>query len=142
MKKFFIIAALFAALAFTAKAEPETINDVEEIEFVIDNYYPHLTKYKEAGVLDVVYLNEESLYDGSTEYNIRYKFVNHYCTGEEMDNILKERRPDVYVLNNAGLLKDVCVIKYVDKNTGNIDVKVSYNWNLSQRRQHHRFHRG
>ena len=70
----------------------------------------------------------ETLPDGTTEYNIKYRFVRNVYEGDEKVKVLKECYPDIYALARAGLVKDVLVYKFVDQNTGQIFNQIAYNW--------------
>lgn len=139
MKRFVIIAALFCTLFGTAAfAAKENITDSEKITKVINDYYPGLKDYYGAGVVSVESLQEQTLADGSTEYNIKYKFVKNYYEQSEIDEVLKEQYPDIYAMKRMGVIKDVSVYRFVDKNTGKILTNVAYNRN-TPRWQRNRF---
>lgn len=137
MKKIFLLIATAIALFFStsANAAKEPVTDIEKIHTIIDECYPNLKGYYDAGVMNVVFLNEETLSDGSTEYNIRYKFVNEYYSEGEIAGLLEKEYPNEFILYKAGLLKDVSAFKYVDKETGNIETHLSYNWKFPVRRR-------
>ena len=127
MKKIITIAALFCTLfGATAFAAKTPITDEERISEIISDYYPNLKDYYEAGVISLAFLNEETLLDGSTEYNIRYKFVNSFYGEDELDTVLKEKYPQVYNLKRMGLVKDVFAYRFVDRETGEIHTNVGY----------------
>ena len=135
MKKIMIIAALFCTMFTTyAFAMKEPVTDEEKISEVITNYYPNLKDYYEAGVISLAYLTEETLLDGSTEYNIRYKFINSFYKEDEIDGVLKEKYPQVYNLKRMGLVKNVYAYKFVDGETGEIRTNVGYTRNVPERR--------
>ena len=124
--KRFIIAALCMLFAVAAFAMKEQVTDEEKISEVITNYYPNLKDYYEAGVISLAHLTEETLLDGSTEYNIRYKFVKSFYGEDEIDGVLKEKYPQVYNLKRMGLVKNVYAYKFVDGKTGEIRTNVGY----------------
>lgn len=127
MKKFAtIIVLMFASIMAFAMREP--VNEPERVSTVINDYYPALRDYYEAGVIDIASLTEEVLADGTTEYNIKYRFVRNVYEGAEKVKVLKECYPDIYALARAGLVKDVLVYKFVDQNTGQIFNQIAYNW--------------
>lgn len=72
-------------------------------------------------------LKEQTLGDGSTEYGIKYKFVKNYYDQAEIDDVLKAQFPDSYRMSKAGILKDISIYRFVDKNTGKILTNVAYN---------------
>lgn len=139
--KRFIIAAVCMLFAVAAFAMKEQVTDEEKISEVITNYYPNLKDYYEAGVISLAFLNEETLLDGSTEYNIRYKFVNSFYGEDELDGLLKEKYPQVYNLKRMGLVKDVFAYRFVDRETGEIKTNVGYTRNVPERRWTRRPHR-
>lgn len=141
MKRFMIIAALFCTLLFStsAFATREPVTDEERISEIITDYYPGLKDYYEAGVISIAAVTEETLADGSTEINVRYKFVRSFYDENEVDEILKEQYPDVYRLKRFGFVKDVTVYKVVDRETGEILTKLGYTKNTPERRWFGRF---
>ena len=137
-----IIAALFCTLfGATAFAAKTPITDEEKISEIISDYYPNLKDYYEAGVISLAFLNEETLLDGSTEYNIRYKFVNSFYKEDELDGVLKEKYPQVYAMKRMGLVKDVFAYRFVDRETGEIHTNVGYTRNVPERKWVRRFPR-
>ena len=144
MKKIaLLLTVVFSLFASNAFAMRETVTDTEKISYVISEYYPSLAQYYEEGLIQVASLTEETLLDGDTEYNVRYRFVNVYCQGKELDDVLVKKYPNEYILYKAGMIKDVSVIKYVDRDTGEIETHLAYNWVFQPRRpsRHFRMHR-
>ena len=139
MKKLVSILAIALVFAVSAQAAREPIVENEKISEVITNYYPNIAEYYGEGLIKVDALTEDTLADGSTEYNIKYHFTRYQYTGEELNQVLKEKYQDIYRLKLFGIVKDVAVIKYVDKETGIIIEHVYYN---RARQPRHRFHRG
>ena len=135
MKKISLLAAIAIASFFAASAYAgqKTITDDEKISEVINDCYPELSDYYNAGVLSIESFTEETLADGSTEYDIRYKFVKNYYGQDEIDEVLKEQYPDIYGMSKAGLLKDISIYRFVDKTTGQILTNVAYNSTVPQR---------
>ena len=143
MKKISLFAAIAIASIFavSAHAAQETVTDGEKISEIINDCYPELRDYYDAGVMNVESLKEQTLADGSTEYDIKYKFVKNYYAQDEIDEVLKEQFPDVYQMSKAGLLKDISIYKFVDKATGKILTNVAYNSTRPQREPAPRFGR-
>lgn len=130
MKKFvLVITIMLSLISVSAFAAKEPVIEEEKISEIINECYPDLKDYYEAGVLSIESLTEQFLADGSTEYDIKYKFINNYYEGEELTDVLKEQYPDLYAMNEAGLVKDVSIYKFVDKATGKIFNYVAYNRN-------------
>ena len=129
MKKISLLAAIAIATIFTtnAFASRETITDSKKISEIINECYPDLKAYYDSGVMSIESLQEETLADGCTQYDIKYKFVRNFYDQSEIDDVLKEQYPDIYMMSKTGLLKDVSICRYVDKATGNILTNVAYN---------------
>ena len=148
MKKISLLAAIAIASIFavSAHAAQETITNDEKISEIINDCYPELRDYYDAGVMSIESLKEQTLGDGSTEYDIKYKFVKNYYGQDEIDEVLKEQFPDIFWMSKAGLLKDISIYRFVDKATGNILTNVAYNSTVPQHeaapRFGRRFHRG
>ena len=138
MKKLLSVIAIAMAFAFTAFAGNYPIVNEEEISEVITNYYPNLSDYYGQGVIKVDALTEDTLADGSTEYNIKYHFVRYQYTGEEFTNVLKEKYYDLYRLSQHGLVKDIVIMKYVNKDTGEIEDHIYYTMVWRPRQRFHR----
>ena len=77
MKKISLLAAIAIATIFAtnAFASRETITDNEKISEIINECYPDLKAYYDSGVMSIESLQEETLADGCTQYDIKYKFV-------------------------------------------------------------------
>ena len=142
MKKIILLAATFCAFFGTAAfAAQETITNDEIISKVINECYPGLKDYYEAGVMSVESLQEQTLADGSTEYDIKYKFVKNYYDQGEIEEILREQYPDIYGMSKAGIIKDISIYRFVDKGTGKILTNVAYNSTRPQQDRAPRFGR-
>ena len=147
MKKIYLVLVMMVSLLVascgTAKYTSQAvITDQAKVEQVIKDYYPALQEYKDAGVIQIASVKEQTLADGETQYDVRYKFINNYYEGEELVALLKEKYPDVYKMYQLGMIKDVQAYKFVDDN-GNVVNNVSYN-RVRHRRGLFRpwFHRG
>ena len=135
MKKFFFLAvAAFLFFGVSAFAAKDVVTDNDKISTLIAEYFPGLKDYYEAGVITVDRVEEEYLADGTTECNVFYKYVKNYYDQDEIDNVLKEQYPDLYMMKKHGVIKDVSVYKFVNKSTGEILTNVAYNSNLPHRR--------
>lgn len=129
MKKMILAIVMAFVMMFSANATREPVTDEFKMIDVIENYYPHLKTYFAEGVIKVASLTEETLADGRTEYNIRYKYVNNLLNEDELDSLLRSEYPNIYRMMKFGVVKDVSAIKFVDQQTGEIQTKVSYNRN-------------
>lgn len=135
MKKIaLLLTILFGLFVSPLYAMKEPVVDEGKVSEIVHLYYPNLVEYYDEGVMDVVWLYQETLGDGSTQYDIRYKFVNNYYEGEELEKVLREQYPDIYMMRRGGFLKDVCAYKFVDKATGKILTYVAYNRAVPERR--------
>ena len=142
MKKIILLAATFCAFFGTsAFAAQETITNDENISKVINECYPGLKDYYEAGVMSVESLQQQTLADGSTEYDIKYKFVKNYYDQGEIEEVLREQYPDIYGMSKAGIIKDISIYRFVDKGTGKILTNVAYNSTHPQQDRAPRFGR-
>lgn len=134
MKRFIILAAMFCTLfGTTAFAAKESITDEKKVSEILANYYPTLKSYYDAGVIEIESLQEETLADGETKYDIKYKLVKNYYDESEIDGVLKEQYPDIYAMKRMGIIKDVSIFKFVYQDTGDILTNVAYNKNTPQR---------
>lgn len=103
------------------------IVDEGEIREVVELYYPHLKDYYDRGLLQVGSLSEETLADGSMEYNIRYRFVRAWVEDiDEMERIVEKEYPVIYLMRESGLVKDVKVYRYVEKESGEILTGITF----------------
>lgn len=140
MKKIVLLLTAMFVFAVSSFAMREPVSE-EQISTVISEFYPNLSRYYEEGLIKVASLTEETLGDGFVEYNIKYKFVNSYYDEKEIGEVLERQYPNEFILYKAGLIKDVCIFRYVDKETGEIETNLGYNWAFPQRRRtfpHHR----
>ena len=138
MKKMILAIATIFAMMFSANAAKEPVTDEFKVVEVIETVYPHLMNYFQEGVLEIASLTEETLADGETEYNIKYKLVNYHLTESELNELLKKDYTNLYYMKRFGLIKDVSAIKFVDKNTGKILTHVAYNRG-DRRSLHHNY---
>lgn len=142
MKKIFLLAAIaLVVFSTSAYASKDVITNTDKISEVINEHCPAIRDYYNAGVIKVETVNEENLADGRTEYSIFYKFVKNYYDQDEIDKVLEGQYPDVYAMKKKGVIKDVSVYRFVDKNTGKILTNVAYNKNIPQRENMPRFPR-
>ena len=135
MKKFFFIAAaafmFFGVSAFAAK---DVVTDNDEILTLIEEYFPGIKDYYDEGVIKVDRVEEENLMDGTTECVVYYKLVKNFYDQDEIDEVLKEQFPNIYMMKKRGVIKDVAVYKFLDKSTGEIVTDVAYSRNIPERR--------
>ena len=134
MKKIFsliLVLGMFLSSCGTANYVNGTDVDVygaESIPYVLSNYYPGLYEYYTQGVLRVTSIREITLADGTIDYNVKYKFVKYYYnTHAERMEVVKELYPELYQMYLNGVIDINSVYKYVDRSTGRISYKVSYN---------------
>ena len=66
---------------------------------------------------------------GLIKKSLYKRLVGH----DEIDTVLKEQYPDIYRMKQKGVIKDVLVYRFLDKNTGEILTEVSYNRNFPKR---------
>jgi len=105
-----------------------TVNEMDEISYVLANYYPQLHTYYMEGVMDVTSMKEIILEDGTVDYKINYHFIRYYYRNysDKMD-VVRVHFPELYDMYTSGVIEINSVYKYVDKNTGAIRHHCSYN---------------
>lgn len=130
MKKILTMLMLTVALvscATTRYANQRTVNQMDEVSYVLANYYPQLHEYYMEGVLRVNSLKEIVLQDGTVDYKVKYDFVRYYYRDfNEKMQVVKETYPEIYEMYISGVIDINSVYKYVDRNTGRIKLHVSY----------------
>lgn len=111
----------------TRYANQRTIKEMDEVSYVLANYYPQLHEYYMEGVLRVTSLKEVVLEDGNVDYKVKYNFVRYYYRdfNERMEAV-KNTYPELYEMYVSGVIDIDSVYKYVDKDSGKIRLHVSY----------------
>ena len=132
MKRFLsvlIVCCLFLSSCGTANyVAGSGVYGSESVEYVLSNYYPGLYEYYKEGVLSVRSIKEITLSDGSIDYNVKYKFVKYYYnTHAERMEVVQKLYPELYQMYLNGVIDINSVYKCVDKTTGKIKYRVSYN---------------
>ena len=117
-----VLTTMFCS-CFAANNSKEIYNS-SEITTVLQNYYPQLYEYCEEGVMIIKSLKEVTFDDGSFGYKIKYVFVKRYIEDNEKLEVVKNTYPELYKMYTDGVIDITSVYKYVDKNTGKINVKV------------------
>lgn len=129
MKRFLIILALtlMVSCASTQHVVRTDIVEIDEVAYVLENYYPELFYYYMEGVLQVKSIRENVLADGTVDYDINYEFVRYYYrTYREQMDVLKEYYPELYRRYWNGTIHINSIYKYVDRQSGTIEYSVSY----------------
>lgn len=125
-----ILTSLFLTSCGTANYGTVYSDDVygaQSIPYVLSNYYPGLYEYYKEGVLRVTSIKEITLADGTIDYRVKYRFVKYYYdTQAEKMEIVKAFYPELYQMYINGVIDINSVYKYVDKNTGKLNYRVSY----------------
>lgn len=104
-----------------------TVNEMDEISYVLANYYPQLHTYYMEGVLRVNSLKEVVLPDGTVDYKVKYDFVRYYYTDfNEKIAAVKANYPELYEMYVSGVIDLGSVYRYVDRDSGRIRLHVSY----------------
>ena len=115
------------ACATTRYTSKRTIADMDEVSYVLANYYPQLHSYYMEGVLNVKSLKEVILEDGTADYKIKYNFVRYYYRDfRERIEVVKSNYPELYEMYISGVIDINSVYKYVEEETGKIKIHVSY----------------
>lgn len=130
MKKIFTMLMLTIGLvscATTRYANQRSVTAMDEVSYVLANYYPQLHEYYMEGVLRVNSLKEIVLQDGTVDYKVKYDFVRYYYRDfNEKMQAVKETYPEIYEMYISGVIDINSVYKYVDRDTGRIKLHVSY----------------
>jgi hypothetical protein len=133
MKRFYLLLVMALMLAVsscgTARyASQRSVNEMDEISYVLANYYPQLHTYYMEGVLRVNSLKEVVLPDGTVDYKVKYDFVRYYYTDfNEKIAAVKANYPELYEMYVSGVIDLGSVYRYVDRDSGRIRLHVSYN---------------
>lgn len=131
MKK---VLAVIVALLFVVTScgtshyvSQRTVLEMDEISYVLYNYYPQLHEYYMEGVLAVTSLKEATLADGTKDYKVKYRFIKyHYPNFNDRMDALREYYPEIYDMYVSGVIELTSFYKYVDRNTGLIRHHVSF----------------
>ena len=132
MKRFYLLLVMTLMLAVsscgTARyASQRSVNEMDEISYVLANYYPQLHTYYMEGVLRVNSLKEVVLPDGTVDYKVKYDFVRYYYTDfNEKIAAVKADYPELYEMYVSGVIDLGSVYRYVDRDSGRIRLHVSY----------------
>ena len=111
----------------TSYASRRTVNEMDEISYVLANYYPQLHTYYMEGVLDVDSMKEVVLEDGTVDYKIKYHFMRYYYRNySDRIDALKLHFPELYEMFVSGVIEINSLYKYVEKDTGVIRHHCSY----------------
>ena len=111
----------------TRYATQRTVDAMDEVSYVLANYYPQLHTYYMEGVLRVTSLKEVVLADGTVDYKVKYNFVRYYYRDfNERIEAVKVNYPELYEMYISGVIDIDSVYKYVEKETGRIRLHVSY----------------
>ena len=129
MKKylFIVIMVLLTACGASKYTSQRTVQEMDEVSYVLANYYPQLHTYYMEGVLRVNSLKEVVLPDGTVDYKVKYNFVRYYYRDfNERIAAVKTNYPELYDMYISGVIDIDSVYKYVEKDTGRIRLHVSY----------------
>lgn len=113
--------------ASTRYVSQRRVTEMDEVSYVLANYYPQLHYYYMEGVLRVNSLKEVVLPDNTVDYKVDYDFVRYYYRNfsDRMD-ALKEYYPELYQMYVNGVIEITSLYKYVERDTGKIRHRVSY----------------
>ena len=130
MKKFYLIIMtllLFVSCSTTNYLSRRNVYEMDEISYVLANYYPQLHYYYMEGVLDIDSMKEVTLEDGTLDYKIKYHFIRYYYRNySERMEIMKVHFPELYQMYTNGVIEVNSLYKYVEKSTGKIRHHISY----------------
>ena len=133
MKKFLLSILMSMIVLFSSSCgttnylSQRTVSDMDEVSYVLYNYYPQLHTYYMEGVLRVNSIREITLNDGNIDYKVKYDFIRYYYRNySEKMEVLKEYYPELYQMYLNGVIEISSIYKYVDRNTGKIRHHISY----------------
>jgi len=131
MRKFFItlmmMLMILVSCGTTNYVSRRTVNEMDQISYVLANYYPQLHEYFLEGVMTVDYLKEIVLEDGTLDYKLKYHFTRYYYRNEyEITEILKNNYPELYDMYVSGVIEITSLYRYVEKRTGKMKYHISY----------------
>ena len=118
---------VIASCATTRYAHERYVTEMDEVSYILANYYPQLHYYLMEGVLRVNSIKEVQLEDGTIDYKVKYNFVKyHYPEFNDRMANLEKYFPDLYKMYISGVVEITSFYKYVDKNTGEVRHHASY----------------
>lgn len=130
MKKFYVFIMMLIMLVScgtTNYVSRRTVSEMDEISYVLANYYPQLHNYYMEGVLDVDSMKEIVLEDGTVDYKIKYHFMRYYFRNySDRIETLKVHFPELYEMYVSGVIEINSLYKYVEKSTGRIRYHCNY----------------
>lgn len=131
MKKFLLtlmmMLTVLVSCGTTNYVSRRTVNEMDEISYVLANYYPQLHEYYMEGVMDVDYMKEVVLEDGTVDYKIKYHFMRYYYKNySDRIEALKLHFPELYQMYVSGVIEINSLYKYVEKKSGIIRHHCSY----------------
>lgn len=111
----------------TRYANQRSVTAMDEVSYVLANYYPQLHEYYMQGVLKVTSLKEVVLPDGEVDYKVKYNFIRYYYRdfNDRMEAV-RTAYPEIYEMYISGVIDINSVYKYVERDTGRIKLHVSY----------------
>ena len=122
-----VLISFFVTSCATAGYAQRSVREMDEVSYILANYYPELHAYYMEGVLDVDSLREVRLEDGTVDYKVKYHFIKYYYRNHtEMIEVLNTHFPDYYQMYINGIIRIRGIYKYVEKNTGMIKYHVLY----------------
>ena len=122
-----LAAVMLVSCGTSAYVSNRTITEMDEVSYILANYYPQLHEYYMEGVLKVRYLKEVITDEGEPAYNIKYSFCRYnYPNFNDRMEALKTYYPEVYQMYMTGVIDITSFYKYVDKESGKIKHHVSF----------------
>ena len=74
------MASLLTACGASQYISQRYVDEIDQISSVLANHYPQLYQYYLDGVMNVTYLKEVVLPDGTVDYKLKYRFTRYYFT--------------------------------------------------------------
>lgn len=105
------------------------ITQMDEVTYVLANNYPQLHTYYMEGVIRVNSVKEMYLPDGRMEYKVDYRYTRFYYRDiRDKLEIIRVYYPELYDMYVNGVITFGTVYRYVDRETGEIKLHVSYRY--------------
>lgn len=133
MKKFFLSLMVVLMMLTSCSAQryvsQRPITQMDEVTYVLANNYPQLHTYYMEGVIRVNSVKEMYLPDGRMEYKVDYRYTRFYYRDiRDKLEIIQVYYPELYDMYVNGVITFGTVYRYVDRETGEIKLHVSYRY--------------
>lgn len=133
MRKFILSMILALVMMTSCSAQryvsQRPITQMDEVTYVLANNYPQLHNYYMEGVIRVNSVKEVYLPDGTMDYKVDYRFTRFYYRDiRDKLEIIQVYNPELYDMYVNGVITFGTVYRYVDRQTGEIKLHVTYRY--------------